>query len=112
MDEDGIDDDSTDVWTLNIIQKYEMREGLDNVCLADFVACYTKHGSRGNIYKPRSTPRILRWCAYKMTELNDCKREMVLLFLPFRNESCDILDCSKFCSLYEQHESAVLNKLK
>ncbi|XP_058827535.1 uncharacterized protein LOC131687462 [Topomyia yanbarensis] len=112
MDEEGIDDDSTDVWTLNIIQKYEKREGLENICLADFVACYTKDKSSSNTYKQRSIPRVIRWRKYKMTELNDYKREMVLLFLPFRNETCDILDRNKFIDLYNQNETFILNKLK
>ncbi|XP_058814074.1 uncharacterized protein LOC131677981 [Topomyia yanbarensis] len=112
MDEEGINDDSTDVWTLNIIQKYEKREGLDDICLADFVSCYTKDRSSINTYKRRSIPRIVRWRKYKMTELNDFKREMVLLFQPFRNETCDILDRNNFIELYDQNEAFILNKLK
>ncbi|XP_058827259.1 uncharacterized protein LOC131687220 [Topomyia yanbarensis] len=112
MDEEGINDDSTDVWTLNIIQKYEKREGLDDICLADFVSCYTKDRSSINTYKRRSIPRIVRWRKYKKTELNDFKREMVLLFQPFRNETCDILDRNNFIELYDQNEAFILNKLK
>ncbi|XP_062556879.1 uncharacterized protein LOC134221708 [Armigeres subalbatus] len=112
MDEEGISDDSVDIWTSNIIQKYEAREGLEDVCLADFVAHYTKVKSSTNGYNRRSTARVLRWRAYPMSDLDDYKREMVLLFLPFRNEMCDLLDCNKFLQLYDNQESALLLKRK
>ncbi|XP_058811059.1 uncharacterized protein LOC131675952 [Topomyia yanbarensis] len=86
MDEEGLDEDSTDVWTLNIVQKYEAREGLDDVCLADFAAC--------------------------MNELVEYKREMVLLFVLFRNELCDILDGNKFLTLYDRSETDIMSKCK
>lgn len=111
MNDEGIDDDSSDVWTLNSIQKYETRDGLDEVCLADFVAYYTKQRNT-NMYSIRTTPRVLRWCSYSMTELVEYKREKVLLFLPFRNEACDVLDCNKFIELYDRNEIAILRKCK
>ncbi|XP_058445649.1 uncharacterized protein LOC131426905 [Malaya genurostris] len=111
MDEEGIENDSTDVWTLNIIQKYETRDGLDGVCLVDFAAWYTKE-RKANVYKLRSIPRVLRWCSFGMNELGEYKREMVLLFLPFRNELCDILDGNKFISLYDINEADILRKCK
>ena len=113
MDEEGIADDSTDVWTSNIVQKYEQRDGLDDICLADFVARYTKDNkSSANAYKPRNVPRVLRWCGYKMTDLTNYKREMVLLFIPFRNETVEILDDNKFLALFDQNETMILNKLR
>lgn len=109
MDEEGIEDNSTEVWTQNVVQKYESRNGLEDICLADFVALYTK-GANG--YKVRTRPRVLRWCSYNMTQLVDYKREMVLLFIPFKNEHCDILDGNKFLQLYDTHEASILNKRK
>lgn len=47
-----------------------------------------------------------------MNELVEYKRESVLLFLPFRNELCDILDGNKFLQLYDTHESDLLRKRK
>ena len=111
MDEEGLDDESTDVWTKNTIQKYEDREGMDDVCLADFAAWYTK--TRGeNTYKRRRFPRVLRWRNYNMSELVDYKRESVLLFLPFRNEEADIMNRNRFLQLYDSHESELLAKRK
>lgn len=112
MDEEELEEDSTDVWTLNIIQRYEAREGMDEVCLADFAALYTEERRAKNTYKIRRFPRILRWCGYNMSELVEYKREMVLLFLPFRNEVCDVLDRNKFLMLYEDNEAAILAKHK
>lgn len=112
MDEEGLEDDSTDIWTLNIVQRYESRSGMDEVCLADFAARYTEEKSPKNSYKLRNFPRVLRWYHYNMSELVDYKREMVLLFLPFRNEVCDILDRNKFLKLYEDNESIILAKRK
>lgn len=109
MDQEGIDDDSTDIWTSNKIQKYEQRTGLDDICLADFIARYIING---NTYKLRNVPRVLRWCGYKMTDLTNYKREMVLLFFPFRNETVDILDDNKFIDLYDRNETLILTKLK
>nr|XP_029724134.1 uncharacterized protein LOC115264530 [Aedes albopictus] len=109
MDEEEIDEDSTDVWTKNIIQEYEERDGLEDVCLADFAARYTQR--RGtNTYTIRNVPRILRWRGYSMNELAEYKRESVLLFWPFRNEVCDILDGNKFLQLYDTNEADLLRK--
>lgn len=112
MDDEGVDGESTDIWSLNIVQKYEAREGLDDVCLADFAAYYTKERGAGNSYKRRSFPRVIRWCGYSMSELEQYKREMVLLFWPFKSEVCDVLDGNKFLQLYEQNEDVILRKLK
>ncbi|XP_029708282.2 uncharacterized protein LOC109400233 [Aedes albopictus] len=112
MNDEGIADDSTDIWTSNVIQKYEAREELDDVCLADFAAYYTKVQNTANSYHRRTTARVLRWRGYPMTDLHNYKREMVLLFLPFRNEMLDLLDCNKFLQLYDEHESGLLQKRK
>ncbi|EDS38200.1 conserved hypothetical protein [Culex quinquefasciatus] len=112
MDDEGLDDDSTDVWTRNIVQKYEDRDGLEDVCLADFVAWYAPMKSTKNSYKLRGTAKILRWRGYPMSEMVEYKREAVLLFLPFRNERVDLLDQNKFLQLYDSHETELIAKRK
>ncbi|XP_065091288.1 uncharacterized protein LOC135712259 [Ochlerotatus camptorhynchus] len=113
MDEEGLQPDSIDVWTLNIIQRYEARAGLDDVCLADFAAHYTEDRKSGRkTYKLRGFPRVLRWCSYDMTDTIEYKRVMVLLFIPFRNEVCDVLDRNKFEQLYVEHGATILAKRK
>lgn len=43
MDRKGLDENSTDVWTKNIIQRYEERPAsLEQVYLAEFAAWYAK----------------------------------------------------------------------
>lgn len=109
MNEEGIGDDSTDIWSKNCIEKYEERNEMDDVCLADFVAWYTKE-KKSNDYRKRDRSRILRWRHFGMNELSEYKREMVLLFLPFRNELLDILDQNKFLELYDLHKESILAK--
>ena len=47
MDEEGLEPDATDIWILNIIQRYEKRpKHLEEICLADFVAKMTKRRGR------------------------------------------------------------------
>lgn len=42
MDKEGLDENSIDIWTKSVIQKYEERpKDLSDVCLADFVSWYT-----------------------------------------------------------------------
>lgn len=46
LDQSNVDLDSTDVWTKNVIQKYEERSSdLRDICLADFVAWYNQKKS-------------------------------------------------------------------
>ncbi|XP_052565864.1 uncharacterized protein LOC120424652 [Culex pipiens pallens] len=111
MDAEGVGDDSTDVWNKNIIEKYEEREGLEDVCLAEFVAWYSQERGKKS-YKKRTQPRVLRWRGFGMSELTEYKRESVLLFLPFRNEVVDVLDHNKFLQLYDLHEEQLLAKRK
>ncbi|KAH7983367.1 hypothetical protein HPB52_011514 [Rhipicephalus sanguineus] len=91
------DDDSTDVWKLNVVQKYEDRpEEMADVCLADFVAHYTYNHQRGE-YRRRKVPRIIRYRAYRKDDTDDFMREMVTLFHP---------------SLYETHLDQIVAKKK
>lgn len=45
-----------------------------------------------NKYRRRKIRRIVSYRNYDMHELVDYKREMVLLYYPFKNEHVDILD--------------------
>ena len=42
-------------------------------------------------------------------DLNNFKREMVTLYLPFRNEVRDILDRDKFVQIYEARSENIMN---
>lgn len=80
--------------------------------MADFAAIYTKEYDTVSMYRARAISRVLRWCAYQMTELVDYKHEIVLLFLLLRIQLCDILDGNKYLPLHEGHETAILKKRK
>lgn len=123
LDHENIHPDSTDIWTKSIIQHYEERPSeLNSICLADFAAWYgEKSRSRYDSYdqidngedgdqpsfsRPRSWRRrefskIIRSRHYDTNDLNNFKREMVTLYVPFRNELVEILDRNKFIAIYD-----------
>jgi len=47
-----------------------------------------------------------------MVELNEYKREMVLLYRPFRNEEIEILDQNRFLKIYDECERLILEQRK
>lgn len=129
MDLEGIDGDSTDVWTKNIIQRYEERpESLEQVYLAEFASWYevqtfvvtlmislTKKATcrwmtmkilklypkRGRREHQKNiadycSRRVIRYRRYDFDETVNYKREMVVLYVQFRNEMSEIVDQNKF----------------
>lgn len=112
MNEECLGDDSTDIWTLNLIEKYEDRpEELNDIFLAEFASNYT---AAKNIYKKRTKPAIIRYINYKISDLNNYMREKVMLFLAFRSELVDILDQNKYVQLYndEENQKLILERQK
>ena len=107
-----IDDECTEVWKENCFDKYEKRpEDLEHVSLAQFVSKYYKNNK--GIYVEREEPRIIRYRNYDMgTDLNEYKREMITLHLPFRNEDEEILRDLKFIQLYNDNEELIFSKRK
>jgi hypothetical protein len=53
---------------------------------------------------------VLRWKCYGIEDVVNYKREHVLLYIPFRNETVDILDWNKFMDLYEQNEELIMKR--
>jgi hypothetical protein len=140
MDAEVIDKTSTDVWTKGPIQRYEQRPAeLDSLCLADFLAWGSPIRGKRKLennsededsvndtdndvaeanddriqfkYKLRLQCRVLRYRSYEPEDVN-YKREMVLLFVPFRNEAADILDRNKFVDIFIQNQEAIVTKCK
>lgn len=127
LDKSNIDQDSTDIWTKSVIQKYEGR-------LADFAAWYaprstgssrnaedgeeliadTNDLSSNNIsrtsYRIREFSKVIRFRSYDITVVNNFKREMVTLFVPFRSEQVDILDRNKFLRIYDERIEMISSK--
>lgn len=112
MDEEGLNEESTDIWSLNLIEKYEDRpEDLNDIYLAEFASNYTVVGK---IYKKRTIPAIIRYNNYKTSNLNNYMREKVMLFLAFRCELVDILDQNKYIQLYndEINQKLIMERRK
>jgi hypothetical protein len=130
MDREGLELDSTDIWTKGPIQRYEERPAeLGNLCLADFLAWYTpinaKRKRRGpevdseseddepetsinTKYRRRDVPRVLRTRSYDLSDVINYKRELVLLYIPFRKEIVEITDRNRFMEIFDKHEMEIL----
>ncbi|CAG9563093.1 unnamed protein product [Danaus chrysippus] len=133
---DWLSDDDTNIWKENCFEKYENRPAeLENISLIDFVAWYAVRirkkqnwdteddeeigeelSSEKNVnqqsekkYYRRKIPRIVRYQHYDMTkEIQDYKRVMVTLYVPFRNEQRDILAEMQFEKKYHENEQFIL----
>lgn len=107
-----LDDDCTDIWKENWFDKYEKRpQELENVSLAQFVSKYHKNNKEE--YVIRNEPKVIRYRNYDMaTDLNEYKREMVTLHIPFRHEESEILSQMKFIKIYDENVDLILQKKK
>lgn len=141
MDREGIQENSINIWTKSIIEKYEERPNdLNEICLSDFVAWYTPMVSRQQSrldddhlgepddaddedateetstvmkqYRRRDNANVIRCRGYDIEDTINYKREMVTLFHPFRNELVDILDRLKFKEIYDREQEQIMNKRK
>lgn len=108
-----LDHESTDIFKENWFDKYEKRSNdLDDITLAQFVARYTVDKNNGNYHKRREN-RVIRYRNYKMTDdLNEYKREMVTLHVPFRDEINDILQDSKYIEIFDENQEMIMNNIK
>lgn len=84
---------------------------MEELSLAQFVANFTKN-SKGDFYR-RKQQRIIRYRNYDIaSDINEYKREMVTLHIPFRNEEFDILEEMKFIRIYDENENQILERRK
>lgn len=73
---------------------------MEELSLAQFVANFTKN-SQGD-YIRRKQHGIIRYRNYDIvSDINEYKREMVTLHIPFRNEEFEILEEMKFIRIYD-----------
>ena len=63
-------------------------------------------------YKMKTLTRILRSQSYDTEDFVNYMREMVLLYVPFKNEFVDILDRNKFLELYDRYEAVIMERRK
>ncbi|XP_077528146.1 uncharacterized protein LOC144139758 [Haemaphysalis longicornis] len=108
---DGLPAGSTDVWKLNVVQKYEARPpDLEDVCLADFASKY-RPVQGGGQYALRDRQVVIRYRNYSPgNDVESYMREQVLLYVPFRTEAVEVLDGDKYVKLYEDHRDAIERK--
>lgn len=163
MNDENLEAESKDVWTKNVIERYEERTTeLESLYLAEFAAFYTKSrastdkkrddekedeegddfdletnnnhsdeddedteqhpnqvaGEPSKIkiitckYTKRSVPRIIRYRNYKKDQPDNFKREMVLMFYPFRCEHSELMDNKMYLEIYANNEEEILNRRK
>lgn len=107
-----LDEESTDIWKENWFDKYMKRpEELEDETLAQFVSKYTLN-NKGE-YVERKEPKVIRYRNYDMSnDLNEYKREMVTLHIPFRCEEEEILAEMKFISKYDDYEDLIMQRRK
>ena len=121
-----MDPDSTDIEVTGLIAQYSQRpHAMEDYCLADFaskvnicknsstesmnaksVICTSKDGT---VYKTQKRDRIIRYVNYNKTNHHEHHyRERLLLFLPWRDEECDLLcDCNSHEEKYNLHKEKI-----
>lgn len=57
-------------------------------------------------------PAVIRYNNYKISDLDNYKREKALLFLEFKNELVDILDNKKYIQLYNENQDLIMERHK
>lgn len=137
VDREGVDGDSTEVSTTNIIQRYEERPAsLEQVYLAEFASWYanindfvdeeddmhlddgedsetvpeSRTSQAPKEYRRRQLGRVIRYRRYNINETINYKREMVLLYVQFRNEMSDIVDQNKFLQLFDDNKDMIMER--
>ncbi|GFX42884.1 ATP-dependent DNA helicase PIF1 [Trichonephila clavipes] len=96
MDEENLDGNSTDIWTKTSTGQRTIRVHLDNC----------------SVYHKRSAPRVIRYRGYELNDVVNYKREMITLYLPFKNEAVEILDRDGFLRMYDEREAEIIAKRK
>ena len=136
MVKENLPENSYDIWTKSIIQKYEdRRPSLESLWLAQFAAWYgssreTRTGRNiqsdegaentddednerdDDFIERRRTRKIIRYRNYDKKEIEEYKREMVTLYIPFRNEAVEIIDRDKYLQIYADNEREILERRK
>ncbi|XP_031637004.1 uncharacterized protein LOC116349612 [Contarinia nasturtii] len=94
--------------------RYERRQGNDDVCLADFVAAYKEVTQNDGSIKMvlRQQPKVIRYVRYShKQDPTNFFREQCLLFLPWRSEQTDI-EGQNYQQFYEQNRNIIRENQK
>ena len=118
----GKDDEDEDVFSKNIIDKYQERpQELEDTCLASFVANYTtttgSHdkpnvitlgNNMGHLQK-RPCESIVRWHNFKKeTQSEDYHRSKLMLFKPWRKEDAIMSHYGSYEECYQTEQDMIL----
>ncbi|XP_044594073.1 uncharacterized protein LOC123271741 [Cotesia glomerata] len=112
LDKLQVGEDCTNIWKENWFHKYERRSSdLENISLAQFVAYYNI--KEDGAFQRRKEPRTIRYRNYDIsTDLDNHKREMVTLYIPFQNEETEVLADLKFLKTYADNEQVIVTARK
>ena len=58
------------------------------------------------------SPRVLRTRSYDLSDVINYKRELVLLYIPIRNEVVEVIDRNRFMEIFDAQEVWILAKRK
>lgn len=103
-----MDADDRNIAVDDVFVNHEARGGMDDLCLADFVATKTQRKKDNKVtYTERTKPRVIRYVNFPIDKQPaEFFREQCLLFLPWRNEYEDIE--TKNCAiLYEENKDLI-----
>lgn len=85
MTNENLDENSTQVWQRNVIQKYEDRpQDLEDLCLADSVAHYSYNGKTKR-YDRKDRPQIIRYRHYSQVRVSSRHLAAVASILAIRS---------------------------
>nr|CAD7571049.1 unnamed protein product [Timema californicum] len=127
--------------TTSALANYDTEAELESICLADFVAWYTVVGNRKRkrqadgdgdneecseddeddiedvnarsvAYRKRDRCRVIWYRLYETDDIVNHKREIVMLYVPFRCEAVDIIDRNVFMETYDAREAEIMEKRK
>lgn len=106
------DEDASEVTKSDFFHSYvERPQHLETITLAQFVSNYLCNSKKE--YPRRIEPYIIRYRNYdREKEVDEYKREMVTLHLPFRCEEWEILLDNKFIELFDDNEEIILQRRK
>lgn len=111
----NLEPEDTNVTVPDVFEKYANRNGLDNVCLADFMAIKTEHkNALGQIiYRDREKPKVIRFVGYSYDkDKANYFRIRCLLYLPWRDEKEDIEHQNCANLYFENRETIEANQRK
>ncbi|XP_075749325.1 uncharacterized protein LOC142814451 [Rhipicephalus microplus] len=103
LEEQGVLPTSCDIWHKTLLERYEHRPvEMEGVTFAEYMVKYNR-----STLRKRQKPAVLRCRNNCIDAVINCKREHVMLYVPFRKE-LDILDGNAFKKMFDDNEKAII----